>query len=843
MSNAANGNTRLVTDAQGRLLLIRTFPGRTPAETAWGCLWTHGHRRIAAASGTCVHDGSADPVRQAVRTAKRHLRDGTSALAKSDLPSAVRNWTAVGEAEGDARLVARFVMASGAATVRAAGLGRLPSELVRLDARFGADAVDAAFESHPLLGSLLLAHGTAVLVVEVGDAFAAIARGTGLPEAMVSLARRLDDPAVARGALRHPPGVPDEEDADDPFLGYAGAGADNEDHFDFLEDEDLEALADFDPPARVPPAGERGRQPIRTDELPGLPRGDAAACAVLCETAWIPRDWIPGTPDEALCCATILGLAIGIAAESGATLSPRDLVAPAKGRWRAYADQIARAVPSLAVPPQRSWTDKHHASLRNACGAAATEARDMAVRFCDQLVRPACAWATDGATGPEAGVRELELGSWRALFRDKGLAAVLQASATWHTRRTEMDRMVRTLSDGREWPRPFPDITASNGIVATPLLSARELGEEGAHLRHCVGDYVDACHTGRSVIVSLRRRVDGVETRSSTLELRWDPALQAGTSERRPDILQHRGHLNATPPEADVDAAAEIVALLARPASRARPAKATRTAEAVPVPARLAATLRSWERRTNARRDRLLGRPARPPPAVRRVDVAGHRLAEQCGYDWRDPAQLGTALDAWGPFLARDRRTLDAFLSGFGVGRTGPSDLAADRPPGRDDTVAKAFGAFLLAASRVLAAAMGITTRLRFAVVAGIHVVTILVLVGFLPSWGKSGPAARDEGRALFDRFSRALAQEGAPCMGSPGQTCASVGGLLVRGAGSRIEIDHVAEGVPPVRVLTLDGTLAPAWHPGGWKEHVESRLAAAGYADPHADAPSSPAR
>lgn len=99
--------------------------------------------------------------------------------------------------------------------------------------------------------------------------------------------------------------------------------------------------------------------------------------------------------------------------------------------------------------------------------------------------------------------------SWEALMRRQ---------AAWHL--SELER-AESAAKGGWYPVIGNRVESADGeFLAVELSSAEALHEEGQAMRHCVGTYAGRCAEGESAVFSvLRRGLDGVHRRSSTLEL------------------------------------------------------------------------------------------------------------------------------------------------------------------------------------------------------------------------------------------------------------------------------------------------------------------------------------
>ncbi len=162
-------------------------------------------------------------------------------------------------------------------------------------------------------------------------------------------------------------------------------------------------------------------------------------------------------------------------------------------------------------------------------------------------------WAPEALADPVAEDRNRrDLHSARTLVLSglaslgpRRLAAVLDAHMAGALRRAAE---VSAAGEGSavRWAVPAEPVVVHTGQVVRFLASAHELAEEGLKLDHCVGDYADACETGRCAVMSIGRWVDGEWAPSSTVEL-------ARSDDDGIEVVQHHGQGNREPPEGDVE--------------------------------------------------------------------------------------------------------------------------------------------------------------------------------------------------------------------------------------------------------------------------------------------------
>lgn len=143
-----------------------------------------------------------------------------------------------------------------------------------------------------------------------------------------------------------------------------------------------------------------------------------------------------------------------------------------------------------------------------------------------------------------------------------GLRRLLALSRDWHADAfpaldvaAEMPADVGpAASHGARWPAILPEAMRFGEITAVELTSAAQLQAESVRMQHCVASYDRACHSGRSVIVSLRAVSGRV---LSTAELR----LVDG-DRPRVAVEQHRAIRNGAPMAACERALEALVACL-----------------------------------------------------------------------------------------------------------------------------------------------------------------------------------------------------------------------------------------------------------------------------------------
>lgn len=103
-------------------------------------------------------------------------------------------------------------------------------------------------------------------------------------------------------------------------------------------------------------------------------------------------------------------------------------------------------------------------------------------------------------------------------------ASIMRAQHTWHAELAERERIQREADaqahreylakrDATTWSSALP-VCEVMGASVTPLVSGKELREEGERMGHCVGAYVDVCNRGSSRIFAIRHHNE-----EATLEL------------------------------------------------------------------------------------------------------------------------------------------------------------------------------------------------------------------------------------------------------------------------------------------------------------------------------------
>ncbi len=332
-------------------------------------------------------------------------------------------------------------------------------------------------------------------------------------------------------------------------------------------------------------APEPGEVPVRAASLAAL----------------VPNGWRPRTPDTA---RAFVDASACVALARWACASPGDIPAylASKGDWAGY----PRRLSAIGWEPGTSAVQ------------VSTLIDDMAKAFAAQVIEP-CVAATLGDDAPPAILRCLGHVALDILASGVTLPGACNLASRWHGLQGRIASDLLRLGGGRHaasrlrWQAGLPD--HDEGALRIKVITdALALGEEGsqaldregvAGLSHCVGIYLDECLSGRSRVLSIRRRLpDGGYERSSTAQV----SLQG----RMPALLQHFGRSNRPPPR---EAARAMGAYMERLQDRSRPA--------------------TWDEPP----------PVRPPGRTAVI-----------GYDWRHPGNLAEAIAAWEPLLPRPLR-------------------------------------------------------------------------------------------------------------------------------------------------------------------------------------------
>jgi hypothetical protein len=367
----------------------------------------------------------------------------------------------------------------------------------------------------------------------------------------------------------------------------------------------------------------------RLDRIGRLGRADfphsasGGAAAFLRLLADAPRDWVRPVPEAIGPMLALSGAYANLVMHRGA--DPAALLGPARGNWAAFHARCAAA----AGPVLEREAE--------ATARVAESASDVLVHFAERVLLPLLARSDPPADGfPEPWLIPCLVAARRILFADKGMPAVLAATALWHERAERIEARIPS-GDKAEWEAPCPPFRTSEGLLVRPLASAMELVAEGAAgadadgipgLGHCVASYRTIAQTGRSHILSVRA-ADGLR-RLSTAEIKVD-----GFGRAR--VVQHKGHGNAPPPPEAVRAMGEFV-----------------------TGVRLA------------------------PPEPDASAPATGRIAAKCGYDWRNDDLVRLAVLAYAEFLPRDLRDGDldrlAERAGFAAREPDAAPDSSHRP-------------------------------------------------------------------------------------------------------------------------------------------------------------------
>lgn len=280
-------------------------------------------------------------------------------------------------------------------------------------------------------------------------------------------------------------------------------------------------------------------------------------------------------------------------------------VLPAPGGWSEMAQrvgQIDMGADALGLPvrtligprtapwpvPGRPGDGGPEANSARVAGylTELSHARDMADRCAETLAAPLLLGRRSHPRG--------RLLAARLLFGGLDVVQVGKLSRRWHLDLATFETALPPpRRDASSWPALFPPFAALGGITVECLTTPAELREDGAAMRHCVGGYALACHTGESHVASIRRGGERLSTAS----------LQP--MDGQVVVLAHNGVRNAAPPPEAVGALGDLVRAV------------------------------------------LSGAVSLDPAAVLERAEDGY----DDGRDWSDAATLARSLDAWRPYL------------------------------------------------------------------------------------------------------------------------------------------------------------------------------------------------
>ena len=221
--------------------------------------------------------------------------------------------------------------------------------------------------------------------------------------------------------------------------------------------------------------------------------------------------------------------------------------------WNFYATLPEQALISIGAGLRRdadgSW------DWLNTSGPAWRHMKDLAIEMRRDLI-----WPAEAAADPLM-LNRVQLEDWGENLAITSLAALgpnkLLGILNQHlegTLRRAQEVSAEGEADAARWPVPAEPIVAPSGQVIRFLSSEWELSHEGTMLRHCVGDYGDACRSGRSAIMSIGAWQGEVWHPTSTAEIRRSEDLD------EIEVGQHFGRGNSNPPMADVDLLADWMA-------------------------------------------------------------------------------------------------------------------------------------------------------------------------------------------------------------------------------------------------------------------------------------------
>ena len=345
--------------------------------------------------------------------------------------------------------------------------------------------------------------------------------------------------------------------------------------------------------------------PAGSDPLGGWGSVTSHATAALGFLGLLPPEWCPSCSVEWDAFARLAPHLMRVAAVAhrrGTHAPPWGGLLNVGGRWKAYEARLRTAGGTHGV-----------------IVSLIDDLRDVEAAYADHVVIPALEVTRPPGRGldveTETATLHARLLAARALWSGRSLPRMLEASRDWHAAQgrmaTEVERVDGGLAKASSWDPGFPDM-AFGEVEVRCLRTAAELRHEGgrgpdpdgaAGLGHCVGSYVGRCASGRSRILSLRRKGAPLTERLSTAEVEL----------RSRKVIQHRGAGNGDPsPECVAALAAYMVALASGEArvSRVRKVRDTR------VPAAVAAA----------------------------------------GYDFRVPGRVEAVRNLWSPFLPAPRR-------------------------------------------------------------------------------------------------------------------------------------------------------------------------------------------
>ncbi|MGY3582119.1 hypothetical protein ACVIGB_000958 [Bradyrhizobium sp. USDA 4341] len=651
---------RLATGPDGSLTLLSMETNVSENLTRWWSMTTSGARDIRFHSGEVAHDGHEEVGLQT-------LSCGMAAIASDpkggDMSVAARCVAELFE-QPEAPEFVRFFSVCGAATLLAANLGRLGTDLAELDKLCGRKQIDRLLVSWPFLLAPLLAKDfsfepglplDAGLNASQARVHAALAKVVSncdsLPELAENLTKlvRSQDDLVAATIAQHcevlaafdPPGA--EEDDAGPVR--SPAAAQRKSDLTVLDPERIAILLKRmrSVPAFAAPAGQSLKE-------------------ILSFASAVPPDWLPSNAGSYDAFSAVARSLSALVSDSDGTLELAVLAASSKGRWAEFHDRIKAASPHAAVSDVKDMVKAFRRQIVVPAILYSATSPFLGGAHDDVLQQFVCHTVMDESDPSLAFQESLDRVSWTLLFEGKSAPAVLEASDRWHLVSARMDSAIGTLSQFG-WLTPFDRVEIEPGVALVAISNSRELAQESSIMGHCVGSYAEACLEGSCVIAAIRRRTaDGDEISTSTVQLsRWTPG-----SKWSPLVVQHRAAANGDPCADDVHDLNEALRLiwewgripLARRQGRSeapqfdngrRDGILTEAARRCLIAADMARTGRGLaivERIAKLRR-RL---PVHDDIRLSR----GDRATQAAQYNWAKTEQIDAAFSQWRPFMSRD---------------------------------------------------------------------------------------------------------------------------------------------------------------------------------------------
>ena len=264
-----------------------------------------------------------------------------------------------------------------------------------------------------------------------------------------------------------------------------------------------------------------GRRTMPDCHLMGMP-GDDPASALRAFLEEIGHDRLPAQGDV----EGWSGLCHGAEVTAG-LLARAEATGPSPGAWARMLLACGRDWPSRIL------------AIDAAAGTDEAGTGDFVAAF--------AAWLGDLSGRPVEPSRALAM-----LAGDGSYLRLAERSHRWHRGGPSRHGIPDTVT----WPVPFRRVDLGGGWHAACLDGPRALRDEGADgpdgdgidgLRHCVGEYVQRCWSGKSLILSLRVEEGGAVRRASTVELYPEPTGKFDLSGHRFEVAQHFGRSNGPP--------------------------------------------------------------------------------------------------------------------------------------------------------------------------------------------------------------------------------------------------------------------------------------------------------